>query len=264
MEWHQSVLQFDGATEVTGKASGLEFRAKSRRDIGRYGNAAMTAMCHVAECRSVLSRKQVEIRSAGDALERWAQEVGGGVLDAGNVTAIAPQPCKRLHGDVDDAAWRDVIDDDRKGDCRIDRTEMLIDAFLCRLVVVGRNDQQRIGAGRLRVTAKVDRLFGAVRASSGDDRNAPFCNVHGHFDQPLVFGMRKGRALAGRPAGHYAVAAFRDLPLYQRPEGLFVDHAVEKWRDERRNRSFEHCNLHCSTGLSAVSAPAFRRPGRRA
>ena len=59
-----------------------------------------------------------------------------------------------LHGvdrHVDHRAGRDVVDDDRDADGVVDRLEVLVEPFLGRLVVVGRDDQHGVGAGLLGV-----------------------------------------------------------------------------------------------------------------
>jgi hypothetical protein len=61
---------------------------------------------------------------------------------------------------------------------------VLIQAFLCRLVVIGRDDEHGIGAGALGMAGKLDRLRGRIRARArydGDPTSglldAPFHNL---------------------------------------------------------------------------------------
>ena len=82
------------------------------------------------------------------ALLRHAHHVGGRVLHAGDVLQLE-QPRHRLDRHVDHRARRDVVDDDRNADGVVDRLEVLVHALLRRLVVIGRDDQHRIGAGLL-------------------------------------------------------------------------------------------------------------------
>ncbi len=74
---------------------------------------------------------------------------------------------------VDHRARRDVVDDDRQLGCLGDGGEMRIEAALRRLVVIGRDDESRIGARLLGILHQPDRLFGVVGAGAGDDRHAP-------------------------------------------------------------------------------------------
>ena len=67
----------------------------------------------------------------------------------------------------------DVVDDDRQVDRVVDRPVVGVEAFLGRLVVVGRHDQGGVGAGALGVAGQADRLLGRVRAGAGDHRHAP-------------------------------------------------------------------------------------------
>ncbi|MCY1549509.1 hypothetical protein D9M68_856780 [compost metagenome] len=111
----------------------------------------MATMRHVANGSAVLAGQQIEIATAGHPFQRRTQQIGGSILDADHVAAIPCQTGKGVHGDVDDAARWYVVNDHRDGDRGIDGAEVLIKPFLRRLVIVGRDDKQRIGACRLRV-----------------------------------------------------------------------------------------------------------------
>ena len=83
------------------------------------------------------------------------------------------EPRHRRDRHVDDRARRDVVDDDRDADRVVHRLEVLVEPFLGRLVVVGRDDEKRVGARLLGVLGELDRLGRVVGAGAGDHRHAP-------------------------------------------------------------------------------------------
>ena len=109
------------------------------------------------------------------ALQADAGDVAGGVLDADDVLQLE-KPRHGLDRHVDHRARRDVVDDDRDADRVVDRLEVLVEPFLGRLVVVGRHDEERVGAGLLGMARELDRLGGDVRAGAGDTGTRPFAS----------------------------------------------------------------------------------------
>ena len=75
----------------------------------------------------------------------------------------------RLDRHVDDRARRNIVDDDRDADGIVDRLEMAIEAALVRLVVIGGDHENGVGAGRLGMAGELNRLDRVVRPGAGDD-----------------------------------------------------------------------------------------------
>ncbi len=143
--------------------------------------------------------------------------VGGGVLDPGDVPEFV-EPLHRIDRHVDHRARRDVVDDDGNPDRIVDRLEMLIQAFLGRLVVIGGHHQHRVGARPLGMPREFDRLPRRVRPRTRDHGHAPPGLVDAPFDHLLVLVMGERRAFARGSDRDQAIGALPDLPFHQRAE----------------------------------------------
>ena len=139
------------------------------------------------------------------ALQADAVDLAGRVLDADDVLQLE-EPRHGLDRHVDHRARRDVVDDDRNADRVVDRLEVLVEALLVRLVVIGRHDQHGVGARLLGVAGKVDRLGRVVGAGAGDHRHPALRHLDADFDDALVLVVAQRRAFAGRADRHEAVA----------------------------------------------------------
>ena len=152
-----------------------------------------------------------------------------------------------------DGAARDIVNNDRQIDGVVNRLEMLIEPFLRRLVVIGADDQRRIGAGLLGLPRQLDRVLGRVRAGSGNDRNPlPLATSTHSVDQPLLLVIGERRRFAGRAARHQSVRALADLPGHMLLKGGLVQLVVAKRRDQRDERSLEHRFLR-DCGIAALT-----------
>ena len=231
---HEPVLHLQRAGVIAVEALTLQLGAEPRRHVRHHRDAAVAAGRVVGERGHVLAGELDEIGAHGVPLLRDAGEIGGRVLDAGDVRQFV-EPRHGRHRHVDHRARRDIVDDDGDADGVVDRLEMPVKPLLARLVVIGRDDEQGIGAGFFRMAGERDRLGGVVGAGAGDHRHAAARRVDAPFHHLLVLVMGQGRAFAGRPDRHEAVGAVLDLPFDMGAEGLLVDGAVL----ERRHQSGE-------------------------
>ena len=110
--------------------------------------------------------------------------------------------------------------------------EVLIEAFLRRLVVVGGDDQSGIGAGLGGPAGQPQGLLGAVRAGAGHYLDPPGGRFDHRRDHPLVLRVRKRGAFAGRAHRTDARRAGLDLELDVPLQRFDVHLAVA----ERRNQ----------------------------
>ena len=115
--------------------------------------------------------------------------------------------------------------------------EMRLHAALVRLVVVGRNDQHRVGASLFGMHGKIDRLGGVVGAGACNDWHPAARDLDRHLDDVFVLVMAKRRRFAGCADRHQAAAALVDLPFDEIAERLLVESCrIREWRDQRGDR----------------------------
>ena len=99
---------------------------------------------------------------------RSAELVVVGLLDRDDVVDRRPSSASSSGRDVDHRARGDVVEDDRGLGGGRDRLEVGADAGLVRLVVVRRDDQDGVGAGRGGPLGQLDRVAGVVGAGPAD------------------------------------------------------------------------------------------------
>jgi len=135
------------------------------------------------------------------------------------------------------------------------------EALLRRLIVIGRDDQQRIGADLFGMLGKLDGFAGIVRACAGDDRHALVGRFDAQFDDPFMLGMGKRRRFTGGADRHQAAGPLGDLPIHMGGKGLLVDGAAfGEGRDECGNGSLEHAvkllqaDIHASAAFLGYKA----------
>ena len=109
---------------------------------------------------------------------------------------------------------------------------VLIQAFLCGLVVIGRNEERTVRAGLLGVGGKGNRLVRGIRAGACNHRDPPVHDFHGKRDHALVFFVRERGGFPRGPAGHDAMRAVGNLKLDQLAIRGFVECAVLERGDD--------------------------------
>jgi len=141
------------------------------------------------------------------------------------------QPQERIGVDVRAGPARDVVDDDRQVAVIGDRAVMGLEHPAIGPVVVGRDDQCRIGTELGRASGGPDGGGGIVGAGPGDHPDTgtgrPLGrDFDGRLDESFAFGLAQGGGLAGRAARDETVDAGQDLPADQPAEGGLVEGAV--------------------------------------
>ena len=122
-----------------------------------------------------------------------------------------------------------------------DLLEVADDRPLRRLVVVRRDDEDRVDAELRRLLRQVGGVAGVVRAGTGDHRRAVADLVHGRPEEIELLGVAQRRRLAGRPADDEPVGAVLDEEGRELAEPVEVDRAV---RTERRHHRGDHGAEH--------------------
>ncbi len=146
------------------------------------------------------------------------------------------QPDGGLCSEVGDGARRDVVENARDGDRLGDGPEVTVEALLRRLVVVGHDQEQPVGARPLRLAREFDALGGAVGARACDDVAPARQRLFYLADQAQLLLARQGRGFARRPADHQRVASGLDERDGQSAGADVVHGAVPgERRDHRGN-----------------------------
>ena len=196
----------------------------------------MTAGGVMGDGKHIFARKLDEVGSHRPTLLRHAGDIAGRVLHAGDVAELV-ESLHRVDRHVDGRATGDVVDDDRDSDRVVDGLEVTVEPLLGRPVVIGRDDQDRVGADRFGVAREGDRVDGRVRARTGHDRHPALRLLDTQLDDALVLLMGQGGALARRPDRNQAVGAALDLPGDEAAELVLVEDPVPERGHERRERA---------------------------
>jgi hypothetical protein len=103
---------------------------------------------------------------------------------------------------------------------------VLVEAFLGRLVVVGRHGEEAAHAERLDIAHELDHLARVVAARAGQDRHAARRLLDHQLDDAQLLAMAERRRLAGRAARRHEVNARIDLPPHEPPDSRLVNRPV--------------------------------------
>ena len=133
--------------------------------------------------------------------------------------------------------------------------EVLEEALLRRLVVVGGHDQGGVGPALGGPAREAEGFLGAVRARARHDLGPAGGRLDHGRDHPLVLGVGKGGALARRAHRAEAGGAGRDLELDIPLQGLDIDLAVAKGRDHGHGQAGK---IFTSGGHGGPSETAVR------
>ena len=192
----------------------------------------MAAMRHEPERGDVLAGQLIEIFTEHGALLRHTGHIRGRVLHPGDVLKLV-QALHCFDRHVDHGSRRDVVNDDRNADRVVDRLEVLVKPFLRRLIVIGCDDEDGIGAGAFGMPGKFNRLRGRVRARARYDRDPATGLLDAPFDDLFVLIVGQRRALPGRADRNQASGALGDLPIDEVAESFLVNRPVLERRHER-------------------------------
>ena len=119
-----------------------------------------------------------------------------------------------------------VVEHDRQRRRLGDRLEVLVEAFLRRLVVVRRDRQQPVGADALHVARQLDHFPRVVSAGAGQHGHLALGFLDDQLHHAQLVAMRQRRRLARRPARRQKVDASVDLPASQTLDRGLIERAV--------------------------------------
>ncbi|MNL15688.1 hypothetical protein D3C87_1366920 [compost metagenome] len=220
----------------------------ARRDVGGHRDIAFAAQQHQLDRGGVVAGYHQEVLA--DAVDDGfgTGHVAGGFLDADDVFH-GRQADHGVGQHVARGAARHVIQDLRDVDGFGDGLEVLVQAFLGRLVVIRSHQQAGIGAGDLRIGGQLDGFTSRVRASPGDHRNAP-CNllhhVTNHFD--VLVHVKGGRFTCSADR-HDGVGAVLQVKVHQFAQAVPVETTL----------CIHGCDQCHHTARNHATAPAGKR-----
>ena len=233
MQRHQLVLDFQRRGIVPRKAERLHLAQQLGRDIrGDRDTANATLGVEPVRC-GILARELDKIRPAQHPLVTDPRQIAGGILD----TDDARQLGQLRHGfgqHINDRTAGDIVDDDRQTAGLVDRGEMRDQTGLGRLVVIGRDNQNRIGTDAFGVFGQTDAFGRVVRTGTCNDGDTPRGGFDDFGDNGFMLGMGQGGRFTGGPDRHQPVRSFRDVPFHQLLERVQIQRAVRERRDECR------------------------------
>ena len=234
----------------------------ARHDVGDDGDVADTAGEQALHRRRVVAGDDGEPVLA--ALDEVTDALDGAerLLDADDA-GQAGQARAGLGRHVERRAAGHVVEDLGDVDGAGDRLEVAEEPLLRRLVVVGRDEQAGVGAGRPRVARQLDRLGRGVRPGAGDDRYPPAHVAHDLADDDGVLGHRQRRRLPGGADRDDRVGALLDVELDEGGERLVVDGAVVEHRgDQRHHAALEHFRTLSTCGRHGTDGTGLSQAGR--
>src|SRR5215813_1688203 len=217
IDFHQrqiAAMDPAGFGEFSAQTVSAQLRHFRGNFVAGHGNDAVTTEGKQRQRDSIIARQNYEIIRNSVSQCGHLSDVSRGFLDADDVGDHG-KPFHRRRLQVRAASSRHVVEDDWQTRRPCDSAVVLIKAFLRRLVVVGRNGKQSIGAQQFDFTGKFDHLLRVVAAGAGEDRNFSGTLLDGDFDNAKVLGARQRRAFPGCAAGYEEIDAGRNLAPHQ-------------------------------------------------
>ena len=211
----------------------------ARHDVGQHGDDPDPSERHDGRDLVVVAavnRKVVPARGGG---LRDLRDVARRLLDSDDALVLCKLRVCR-HSDVKAGARRHVVEYDRLVGHVGCGEEVLYQPLLRRLVIIGRDEQQRVGPNFAGIARERNFVVGIVCAGSGDHRHASRGVLDREFYHRAVFLIGQRRRLAGRADRDYGVGPAVDLPVDDTAKRLIIDCAVFHRGDYRDSRSGEY------------------------
>ena len=233
-EIEQTMMDFPAGAVFAAEQCRYKFSDRIRHDVGDDRDHPVTADAHDRKRERIVTRKDREIVGRPDCdltdlIERTAR-----FFDTRNRRDFVGQAQNRFRSQVHPSPAGHVVEDEREIGCIGDRREVTVHPFLGRLVVIGHDDQRRIGARPRGVERVLDRTLGVVRAGSRDDRDAAADLADHSVHHAVVLRNRHRGRFAGGSAGHQSADAALDLKVDQTAQSGLIDLAIAKRGNKRR------------------------------
>ena len=200
---------------LVGECCAGHTRHLSRNFVGHDRDDADAAQSDDRQRDGVVAGENQEIFRHGSANFGDLPDVSAGFLDGHDVRDFG-QTQQRGRFDVGAGAASDVVQHQRLGRGFGDRLEVLVNAFLRGLVVVGRRGEDVVDArARRDFLCLGDGLASVVGSCTRHDGHAAAGSLDGQVDNAQPFVVRQGRRFASGAAGHKEVDARLNLPAHQ-------------------------------------------------
>ena len=179
---------------------------------------------------------------------RHLGDIAAGFLDGYDIFRIPGQSCHGRRQDVGAGSGRDIVNDAGKLCPGRDGPVMGIQAVLGGLVVVRRDQQDRVRAQLFRFFGHHDRVGRIVGAGARDDRSPTFDDLYRPADGLQMFIILQGRRFAGCTADNEGVCVIGQLILDQGLQSVVIDLPVLFHRcDQRHAGSFKNSHFFLYT-----------------
>ncbi|MNZ40455.1 hypothetical protein D3C78_579760 [compost metagenome] len=222
MQGHEFFVDRASLLGIARKGGFAQISHFARGDVGGNGDVAFAAQQDQLDRGRIIAGQHDEVLA--DAIEDGlgALEVAGRFLDTDDVRH-GGQADHGLGLHVAGGAARNVVEDLRDVDGFGNVLEVLVQAFLGRLVVVRHHQQAGVGASVLGVAGQVHGFSGGVRAGAGDHRNRVLAVLdaldHVLDNQNVLFDIQ-GRGLTGGADCNDRMGAVFQVEVYKFVEAV--------------------------------------------
>ena len=170
---------------------------------------------------------------------RGLLDLTAGFLHTDDVRVLLAEAQGGLDGNLDAAAARDGIQDDRLRGGFGEQGEVTEETFLAGLVIIRGHEQEGVGAGFVGTLREVEGFGRGVGARAGHDRDAASGELDRLADDFDVLVVVEGGGLAGGADGDQAVDAVLDLEFDQLLQVIPGHRSIEEGGDQSRMGSHE-------------------------
>ena len=200
-----------------------------RQDVGNNRDNALAAERYHRYCQGILTGIY------GKSVTAEAEDIGNlgeiALLDSDNVVKLG-QSLKKSRADVYVGPGRNIVKNDRAAYSCSDLLIVLIETFLCALVVIRGNEEQCICTKLFSLLGEGYAIVCIVRTSSGNDGNSSCNLLDGILDRFNMFFSIHCCSVTGGTADNDRIDLILDLELDHLTELFKVDSAVFKKRSD--------------------------------
>ncbi len=233
-------MQCAGFVELAGGKGLHHLRHLLGNDVRRHTDDALSTNGHKRQRQGIITAENLKSRSQRGAQLAHAIGIPTGFLDTDNAGALRCQALDGVHADLDTASAGNAIEHQGELGLPGDLAEMLEQALLCGLVVIGSHLQRAVRTEPFGFLGKVDRFAGRVASGARQDLELTACRLDRDLDDTNVLLVVDGGGFARRAHGHDTVDAAFNLKPDETGQSGFVDGAIAERRDNSGVCSSKH------------------------